>query len=110
MTEDDWRAARGRQYVPYADIDDRDGYLHLSTYDQALETARRYFSGHTDLLALEIPLVAIADAVTFEPVPERNNEAFPHLFGRLPTDAVRRVIPLRASDDGAFKFNEAAAR
>ncbi|MBI1364402.1 MAG: DUF952 domain-containing protein [Alphaproteobacteria bacterium] len=100
----DWQAARSAGLVPLRDIDRRDGYLHLSTGDQVLETARLHFAGAADLVALEIDESALEGDIKFEPA--RGGELFPHLYGTLPVSAVRRARRLLAAADG-FVFEDA---
>ncbi len=98
----EWRDAQSSGVVPKRDIDLKDGYMHLSTKAQALETARLHFAGADDLLALEIPLAPIAQKVKFELAPKRG-EAFPHLYRDLRREDVAAVIPLlRDGDDFQF--------
>ena len=101
----EWRAAETSGVVPLRDIDMRDGYVHLSTRAQVIETANLHFADAQDLLALEIPLEAVAGEVRFELAPKRG-EAFPHLYGALRRDHVRRVLRMERSDDG-FSFGDA---
>ncbi len=101
-TADEWRITQETGVAPERDIDARDGYMHLSTRAQALETARLYFAGATDLLALEIPLSPIAAQVKFELAPKRGEE-FPHLYGPLRLDRIARAIRLTPAGDG-FAF------
>lgn len=102
LTPEEWRAALDTGVVPTRRIDRREGYVHLSTREQALETARLYFADAADVLALEIPISAIEKDLKFELAPKRG-EAFPHLYGVLRTDHVARVIPLERAGDG-FEF------
>lgn len=94
----EWAAAQASGVVPSRDIDARDGYMHLSTRAQALETARIHFADAGDLLALEIPFAVIADAVKFELAPKRG-EHFPHLYAPLKVELVSRVLRLTRKDD-----------
>ncbi len=103
-TAQEWFIARETGIAPTRDIDEQDGYMHLSTFDQALETARLHFAGATDLLALEISLDEIADQVKFELAPKRG-EKFPHLYGALRTEHIKRAIRLNPTDEG-FDFGE----
>lgn len=100
----EWKAAEESGAVPKRDIDLKDGYFHLSTREQALETARIHFAGADDLLALEISLAGIADKVKFELAPKRG-EAFPHYYGDLLAAHVRRAIKL-THEDGVFSFGD----
>jgi uncharacterized protein (DUF952 family) len=104
-TAEEWAAAVETGAVPTRDIDERDGYFHLSTRAQALETARLYFADAEDLLALEIPLDEIAVDTKFELAPKRG-EMFPHLYGTLAATQVSRAIRLVQTADG-FAFGEA---
>jgi len=101
-TKQEWFIAQETGIAPTREVDERDGYMHLSTRDQALETARRHFVGATDLLALEISLDEIATQVKFEMAPKRG-EKFPHLYGALRTEHIRRAIRLEPTNSG-FKF------
>lgn len=107
LSRADWTRAKAEGVVPYAALDQRDGYLHLSDRSQLLETAGRYFAGRDDLLALEIPCAAIAENLRFEPVKERGGVLFPHLYGRLPVSAVACVFPLRETTPGVFALEDA---
>ena len=102
----EWFIAQETGVAPTREIDELDGYMHLSTRDQALETARLYFAGATDLLALEIALDEIATQVKFELAVKRG-EKFPHLYGALRTEHINRAIQLEPSN-GGFKFGENA--
>lgn len=101
-TAAEWREAQVYGVVPKREIDVKDGYVHLSTRNQVLETARRHFAGASDLLALEIPLAPIANDVKFEIAPKRE-EAFPHLYRALRREDVAAVIPLEREGE-AFRF------
>lgn len=105
-TAPEWLATQEGGVAPTRDTDKRDGYMHLSTREQVLETANRHFAGIPDLLALEIPFEAIAGAVKFEFAPKRGEE-FPHLYGALRRNHVVRAISLVEKADG-FQFGDEA--
>ena len=98
----EWEVAKATGKLPKREIDIKDGYFHLSTREQALETARLHFAGADDLLALEIPLAAIVDNVKFELAPKRG-EAFPHFYGALCREHVASAITLTRDGEG-FSF------
>ena len=102
VSAEDWRRAEREGVVAPSDVDRRDGFIHLSGPDQTLDTADRHFAEVRDVVALEVPLAAIAAAVRFEPAPKRG-ALFPHLYGVLETAAVSRVRPL-VRVDGRFRF------
>ncbi|MEM9619873.1 MAG: DUF952 domain-containing protein [Pseudomonadota bacterium] len=95
----EWAEAQKTGRVPLREIDQEDGYVHLSTRNQLLETAKLHFAGARDLLALEIPLAGIESQVRFELAPKRGEE-FPHLYAPLETTSVKRALALVRVDDG----------
>lgn len=100
----EWRAAQANGIVAWSAVDRRDGFMHLSTAAQVLETARLHFSGKPDLVALEIDPSRLDGAVRFEA--SRGGDLFPHLYGDLSVDAVIRARRL-LEEGGAFRFGEA---
>ena len=110
IEQEAWENAQRLEHLPYADIDDRDGFLHLSTYEQMLLTAGRYFSHLDKLLALEIAFALLASVIRFEtptsagvsPNAPGNSEQFPHLYGALPIASISRVLLLKKTADGSF--------
>jgi len=101
----EWKEALKAGRVPLREIDEKDGYIHLSTREQLLETARLHFAGARDLVALEIPLAPIASNVRFETAPKRG-EAFPHLYAPLEPAMVKRVLAIEPDGD-AFRIGDA---
>jgi len=105
ITPADWQRACQSGHVPLQDIDHHDGYIHLSTQSQCLETANRYFDSSQSLLALEISAESVAGLIRWEEVPSRGS-AFPHLYApTLTTDTVRALVAL---ERGAAGFTFAA--
>ena len=103
-TQDEWSQAQESGYVPKRPIDEKDGYIHLSTREQLLETAEKHFLGVKCLLALEIPYAAISRKLKFEMAAKRGG-MFPHLYAGLEMKDVARVIKL-IPEGGNFKFGE----
>jgi uncharacterized protein (DUF952 family) len=85
----DWRAAEAEGVVRGTALDRADGFIHLSGEDQVQETAKVHYPGREDLVVLEVDDRALGDNLKWEP--SRNGGLFPHLFGPLPTEAVRSV-------------------
>lgn len=103
-TGDEWVEAQASNVVPTRDIDKRDGYIHLSTREQALETANIHFASEQDLLALVIPYERVSALTKFELAPKRG-KYFPHLYGALTVEHISRAIKLVRGGDG-FSFGE----
>ena len=105
ITQENWKLACLSGQIPLQDIDHRDGFIHLSTKDQCLETANRYFDSSQPLLALEISAESVAGLIRWEEVPSRGS-AFPHLYApNLPTETVQALVAL---ERGAAGFTFAA--
>jgi uncharacterized protein (DUF952 family) len=99
-----WRAAEAHGRFEGAEVDRRDGYIHLSSAAQAAETAARHFAGADDLLLVAVDAGALGPALRWEP--SRGGALFPHLYGELPLSAVRWVKPLPLGADGRHRFPE----
>ena len=71
------------------------GFVHLSTPEQVHLPAQRLFGGTDDLLVLVVDPGRLTAPVRFEPgVPgDPAGLRFPHLYGRLPVEAVTAVLP-----------------
>lgn len=94
-----WEAARAAGVFEGAEIDRRDGYIHLSTAAQAAETARLHFRGRRDLVLLELEADDLGAAIRWEP--SRGGQLFPHLYGALDPARVRAVHEAPLGEDGA---------
>ncbi|MBP1858217.1 DUF952 domain-containing protein [Rhizobium herbae] len=99
-----WQDARKGGDFKGASIDLSDGFIHLSTADQARETAARYFAGQDGLLLIAVDGERLGDKLVFEP--SRGGALFPHLYGPLPFEAVAWEKPLPLGADGAHVFPE----
>lgn len=91
-------AGSAGEYV--ADSLATEGFIHCSLRRQVLLVADALYRGREDLVLLEIDAPALLHELRFEGVEDR----FPHLYGPLNLDAVRRAAPFPAADDGRFAF------
>ena len=82
--------------------DRADGFLHFSTAEQIVESARRHRAGEADLLLLRVKAEPLGEALRWEE--SRGGALFPHLYGDLDASAVDRVDELRLGDDGEHVF------
>ncbi len=99
-----WQDARERGEFKGASIDLTDGFIHLSTAAQAVETAARYFAGQEGLLLIAIDGGKLGDRLVFEA--SRDSALFPHLYASLDFNAVLWEKPLPVGFDGAHVFPE----
>lgn len=100
----EWPKAQKSGFIPYGDIDHRDGYLHLSMADQVVDTMKNYFAECRDMLALEIQYTDIEEDCRLEAVKTRGGALFPHYYGQLPIGYVRNVFPMEGNLSQGFCF------
>lgn len=104
LSTEDWRRARRTGSVAPAPIDISDGYFHLSTEEQVLETARLHFGGRDDLIAARFDAEGFGAALRWEP--SRGGALFPHLYADLPAAKSIGARRLMRLSSGAFEFGE----
>jgi uncharacterized protein (DUF952 family) len=102
-----WDAALAQGVFTGSAVDLADGFIHFSTATQASETARRYFSGHADLMLVAVDAERLGEALRWEP--SRGGDLFPHLYGPLPTAAAVSARPLALGADGVPNVGELAS-
>ena len=102
VTEKEWREAQASGVFEGSAHDRRDGFIHFSTAAQAAETAAKHYAGQADLLLLCVDADSLAESLKWEV--SRGGQQFPHLYGTLPIDLVRRVEKLTLGPDGYFVF------
>lgn len=99
-----WQRAKETGRFDGAAIDLKDGFIHFSTAEQAIETARLHFAGQADLVIVAVNGDALGEALKFEP--SRGGALFPHLFASLPLSAVLWEAALPLGPDGLHIFPE----
>ena len=82
--------------------DTADGYIHLSCASQVAATLDKHFSGVDGLALAAVDLSRLGDTVRWEE--SRDGQLFPHIYGRLPVEAVVSVAPLERTPDGTVKL------
>jgi uncharacterized protein (DUF952 family) len=102
LTADQYDQFKAEGLFKGAPIDLTDGYIHMSTRDQAAETVARHFAGQDRLVMLMIDLAPFGDAVRWEV--SRGGALFPHLYGDLPMSAVAGKVILRLDEQGKHLF------
>lgn len=99
IAEPDAWAANVPYYKPAAF--EREGFVHLSTRQQVLATAQRYYAERTDLVLLVIDASALEKDVCYENL-LGGEELFPHYYAVIPRTAVLRFGALVLGHDGSF--------
>ena len=96
----DWAAAQGvDEYA--AESLESEGFIHCSKdHPQVLEVANRLFRGRDDMLVLELDLDRLVSPIKDEAA--RSGTVYPHIYGKINTDAVIEVLGLTTGRDGQF--------
>ena len=80
LTRSEWSTALTQQrYLP-TPLDERDGFIHLSTLQQSLTTARLYFPEASDLLLMQLNAATLWPHLRWEAVETRDGQHFPHYY------------------------------
>ena len=98
----DWDDALALGVYRGTELDVQDGYIHLSTAEQLIETAKIYFFGAKHLLLLHINPNNLGDELRWEK--SRNGQIFPHFYGRLNTEFIHTITELELDDEGVHIF------
>jgi uncharacterized protein (DUF952 family) len=80
-----------------------EGFIHCSFAKQVCRIANFLFKGHHDLVILEIDTARTVSKVVVEDLYELG-EVFPHIYGKLPWEAVVRIHPLPQNAEGVFQL------
>ena len=101
-TAAEWREAERAGVYRGSAADHKDGFIHFSTADQIVESARRHRSHQAGLVLIAVESARLGDRLKWEK--SRGGALFPHLYGELPLKAVQRVdaLPLDETDRHAF--------
>jgi len=100
IAEPDIWSADESYYKP--DSVEEEGFIHLSTRDQVLATAHRYYAGRTDLVLLAIDIRALEKKVVYENL-LGGEQLFPHYYAELPRKAVVQHAALILDSDKNFR-------
>lgn len=98
LTLDQWQDWKQSGTFTGAPVDIADGYIHLSSREQARETAEKYFAGTDPLILVMVDLPALGGTVVWEP--SRGGALFPHVYGTIPMSAVSGNSTLRLQTNG----------
>lgn len=105
-TDAAWEAAR-LAGVYTADSLEREGFIHLSTREQVLRVAGRFYRGQPGLLLLAVDTTRLTAELRYEE--SEPGHHFPHLYGPLNLDAVLAAYPFPHEPDGSFRLPQGAA-
>jgi uncharacterized protein (DUF952 family) len=88
----EWAAFQRDGVFPGSPDDLRDGFIHLSTPEQAPGTAAKWFADAQGVMALTFDADELAADLKWEP--SRGGQLFPHLYRPLRLDELVEAAPL----------------
>lgn len=97
-----WREAEREGVFRGSAVDLRDGFIHFSSADQVVETAKKHFAGMDDLLLVSVDTDRLGSALKWEP--SRGGALFPHLYDGLALSTVSKIVPLPLGKNGKHQF------
>jgi len=102
LTLKEWEQAQASKKI-ITKLDEKDGFVHLSTASQLSATIELYFSKEDKIVLLQLEHSQIQNSLQYEaPAPPANRKGiFPHYYGELDIKAVAKVWNL---DRGAFQI------
>jgi len=98
----EWQDAQASGSYPGSSQDAADGFIHLSTSAQIVESAAKHRAGQADLVLLAVDPAKLGEALKWEPA--RSGQLFPHSYGPIPVKAVVRWADLPLGSDGSHIF------
>jgi uncharacterized protein (DUF952 family) len=102
VTPAEWQDASYKTYYePRTFV--REGFIHCCEYEQLPHVTSRYFTDHDSIVILCIDSAAVSAPIKYEDLANIGVE-FPHIYGRLNLEAVRRVFPMHRAADKQFRF------
>ena len=106
LREHEWDAALQTGEI-ITDLDNKDGFIHLSTATQLAVTLSFFFQDSNAVLLLQLDLAKIDQSKLLfeEPCPNKGKRrsAFPHLYSGLSTDKISNIWTL---EKGSFIMRE----
>ncbi|MFL2823374.1 MAG: DUF952 domain-containing protein [Paracoccaceae bacterium] len=85
------------QKVSYGSVvDKKDGFVHLSTANQLKETLEIHFSSSKSVYILAFESARLVGLVWET---SRNNDLFPHLYGKIHFENINKKIFLKKNQD-----------
>ena len=95
---EEWTTAKAAGIYHGSSQDLADGFIHCSTADQIVESARKHRSGQAGLVLITVDAALMSERLHWEP--SRGGDFFPHLYGRLTMQHVSAHTPLSRGADG----------
>ena len=92
----EWRAFDESSVFAGSADDRRDGFIHMSTAEQAEGTRAKHYADVADLVVAAFDAEVLHEAIRWEP--SRGGALFPHVYGLLTKEAL--IGAAAVGDDG----------
>jgi uncharacterized protein (DUF952 family) len=104
LTKNEWSIAQKSGLIE-VEIDQKDGFIHLSTARQLPGTLSFYFADYDSLFLLKLNLSQRAEGLVYEAPSASSGRGglFPHLYSELGIDQIAQVWEIKR---GAFMLPE----
>ena len=102
LTATEWELASRRPVYRHAAFD-ADGFIHCCTAEQLEYVGDHYFRGQRGLVILCIDAALVTAPIKYEDL-NAEGKLFPHIYGMLNTNAVKRAVAFPPSSDGIFQI------
>jgi uncharacterized protein (DUF952 family) len=99
---DTWATALAAGTYGGTTQDEADGFIHFSTKDQIVESARKHRTGQDGLVLVAVDVERLGSRLKWEAA--RGGDLFPHLYGPLDPAESASVRPLPLGPDGLHVF------
>ena len=97
LTSQEWEMAKLQDLYEGTTLDQKDGFIHLSTKEQLVDTLALYFHNQAQLSLLSF-LAADLENLKWEK--SRDNQDFPHLYAKLPILKCQELYSLSLGTNG----------
>ena len=94
--EDDYKSLKRYGVSMGSKVDQKDGFIHLSTSNQLKKTLQIHFA---NVSAVNLLKLKIRSVKKLKWESSRNNELFPHLYGKIYTTSIHSHIHLKKLGD-----------
>ena len=103
-SKNEWRKSVLEKFYTGSEVDNRDGFIHLSTKEQLKETVEKHFKGQENLLIISFTVNKLKDKLKWDI--SRNEELFPHYYGNLETNKAEEIYNLDLNANSFHEFPE----
>ena len=101
LTTEDWNKSQKSGYIS-TDLDEKDGFIHLSFANQLPLTLQLYFDNVQEIVLLKVDQKNLINEIIYEnPNSSKRMGKFPHLYGKLPIENILNNWNIRKN---AFKL------